>query len=322
MFEHSPLKPASSRTETPSQAVRPEGIALYKRAFAGPSPATSPVVDVVSSSKMAAAPSAPFTPPKLVHPSRVCSEYRLLSELEGMHQTSKSLEASSTTSLEQDGVRAKELFRQQLEKIKEGAERTKENGFWSLLQKIGECLLAALGTVLGITLVATGAGAVVGGVMIAAGILTITNFAMRETGSWDFVAKQLSSEKKRQDDIKFYLPLAISIVSGVLSVGGSIASTIWSGLNVAQQAMTIAYAALGVFQGVTTIGEGVTQARVTWTQGDLKEIETRSSLERLATERDTSILSYILKRIESAQQTAEQIISLATQEFRKTVIQG
>lgn len=321
MFEHAPLKPSSSRTESQPATLSPEGLAVYKRAFSGPSPTATPAVDVVSASKMASAASAPFTPPKLPHPSRVCSEYRLLAELEGMHETSKSLEASSTTSLEHDSVRAKQLFREQLEKIREGAERTKENGFWSLLQKIGECLLAALGTVLGITLVATGAGAVVGGVMIAAGLLTITNFAMRETGSWDFVAKQLSSEKKRQDDIKFYLPLAVSIVSGLLSVGGSI-SAIWSGLNVAQQAMTIAYAALGVFQGVTTIGKGVTQARITWTQGDLKEIETRSSLERLASERDTSILSYILKRIESAQQTAEQIISLATQEFRKTVIQG
>lgn len=301
-----------------------EGQAAYKRPSV---PRKAASVDASPTALAATAPARLFSPPKLTHPRAIartentsCTEFALIRALGDLHETGQSLIGSFTHSIQEGSTRLRQLSMENIQKLKEAAERTKENGFWSFLQKIGECILAAISTVLGITLVATGAGAVVGGVMIAAGILTLTNFAMRETGSWDWVAKQLAKDRETQDKLAFYLPLGVGLIAAVLGIGGSLASALWSSLNFAQQALSIAQAAMGVYQGVTSIGKGVTQARVLWTQAELTKIESENTLGRIAFERDTNLLRQIVKKLESAQQTAEQIISLAVDSYRKTVI--
>lgn len=311
-------------SSAPSTETVHEGQAAFKRPSVQ-SEAAAP--DVVHTAAASTASAPLFFPPKLIHPRAIartenvpCSEFSLIRTLNELHETGQSLIGSFTQSIQEGSARLRQLSMDNIQKLKEAAERTKENGFWSFLQKIGECILAAISTVLGISLVATGAGAVVGGVMIAAGILTITNFAMRETGSWDWVAKQLAKDKETQEKLAFYLPLGVGLIAAVLGIGGSVASALWTNLNFAQQALSIAQGAMGIYQGVTSIGKGVTQARVLWTQADLTKIESENSLERIAFERDTNLLRQIVKKLESAQQTAEQIISLAVDSFRKTVI--
>ena len=321
-----------------SPPVQPpsDGLATYKR----PS-VSAPSIDAVTSSntqpsvQRATSTSALttvkpqtirtplFSPPKLTHPSHITySEYGLIHALDALHTCGESLIKSFTTSLSQGSAKLKTLSLENIEKLKEAAKSAQSSEFWSFLQKIGECILAAITTVLGITLVATGAGAIIGGVMIAAGILTLTNFAMRETGSWDSVAKQLSDDKENQKNIAFYLPLGMGLLAAVLGIGGSVATALYTTLNVAGQAVTVLQAAASIYQGITTVGHGVTEGQVLWTQADLTKIGTETTLTRVRFERNSSTLRQMVKILENTKLSAEQVISLSTEAIKKSRIQA
>ena len=313
-----------------------DGLAIYKRPSVS-SPAIDPVnlttrqnpnqkagsVSALSSGRSQTVRTPLFSPPKLIHPSRTTySEYGLIQALDELHASGESLITSFTTSLSQGSEKLRKLSSENIEKLKEAAKNTQSSEFWSFLQKIGECILAALTSVLGITLVATGGGAVIGGVMIAAGILTLTNFAMRETGSWDYVAKQLSDDKEKQKNIAFYLPLGMGLLAAVLGVGGSVATALYTTLNVAGQAVTVLQAATGIYHGITTVGHGVTEGQVLWTEADLTKIATETTLTRVKFEKNSSTLRQMMKILETIEQGAEQVISLSTQAIKKSRIQA
>lgn len=319
MLDSHSVKLSSSQTlSSPTKATH-EGLATFKR----PSPDVTPRTDVVTTAVASSAAAPLFVPPKLTPPSRVSySEFSLIHVFDEMHASGKTMLASFTSSISQGSAKLRQLLLENIEKLKEAAKKAQENGFWSMLQKIGECILAAISTILGITLVATGAGAIVGGVLIAAGILTITNFAMRETGSWDWAAKKLSNDKEQQKKLAIYLPLGVGLVAAVLGLGGSIATALWTSLNMAQQALSIGQAALGIYQGFTTVGKGITDAKVLWTQADLIDIEKRTTLERLSFERNSSAMHQMIQVFENAQQSAEQVIDLAAKALKTVAIQA
>ncbi|MCX6989475.1 MAG: hypothetical protein NTX49_00170 [Chlamydiae bacterium] len=337
MVSSESLRIAPSLLDTISHAEPlSDGLAIYKR----PSLST-PTVDAVTTSHVPAPkqkttsagalttanfqplPTPLFSPPKLKHPSRVTySECALIHTLDELHASGESLITSFTTSLSLGSEKLKKLSLENIEKLKEAAQNAQSSEFWSFLQKIGECILAAISTVLGITLVATGAGAVIGGVMIAAGILTLTNFAMRETGTWVSVAKLLSDDKETQNNIAFYMPLGVGLVAAVLGIGGSVATALYTALNVAGQAITVLQASAGIYHGVTTVGKGVSEGQVLWTEADLTKIATETTLTRVKFERNSSLMRQTVKILESIQQSAEQVIDLSTQALKKSRIQA
>jgi hypothetical protein len=262
-----------------------------------------------------------FAKPKITHPSRVpFHEMGLIQAFEDLHATGEKLVLAFTKSLHDGKEKLRTLSLENIEKLKEAAQRAQESGFWSMLQKIGESILAAITTVLGISLIASGAGSVIGGVMIASGILTLANFAMRETGSWDFVAKKLSSDQEMQKKLVVVLPMATSLVSTVLSLGGSVATTLWTSLSVTQKALALAQTAMSFYQGFTTAGKELAEARALWTQADLALLDMHTSIERVVFDSKNALMRQIIKIFEQSQQTAEQVIDLASQAVRKTKI--
>jgi len=337
MVSSESLRIAPSLLDSPSH-IEPlsDGLAIYKR----PSIST-PSIDEVTrardlapkqkttssgalpSSKVQTLETPLFSPPKLTHPSRVTYiEYGLISVLNELHTCGESLITSFTTSLSHGSEKLKKLSLENIEKLKEAAKNTQSSEFWSFLQKIGECILAAITTVLGITLVATGAGAIIGGVMIAAGLLTIANFAMRESGSWVAVSKLLSNDKETQKNIAFYIPLGVGLLAAVLGIAGSVATALYTTLNIAGQAVSVLQAAAGIYNGVTTVGKGVSEGQVLWTEADLTKIATETTLTRVKFESNSSLLRQTIKILENIQQSAEQVISLSTQAIKKSRIQA
>ena len=135
--------------------------------------------------------------------------------------------------------------------------------------------------VFGISLIATGGGALIGGAMIASGILSLSNFALSETEAWDWVAKQLSNDnEERQKMLAMILPSAIGILAGGIGLVGSVQGIVTGSLQFAEKAIYVAQTALAMFDGITTFGKGYANAHLIWTQADLSKIQADLTVER------------------------------------------
>lgn len=283
---------------------------------------SDPALTVESAGVRGAKPIPISSTPQLTPPKKVrFAEMDMIHVLDEIHASGELLTSSFTRSISDGSKRLRELSLENIEKLKEAAERAKESGFWSLLQKIGECILAAITSIFGISLVATGAGSGLGAVLIASGVLTLANFAMRETGSWDYVARQLASSREDQRKLATYLPIGTSILSAVLGMGGTAAAALWTTLNMTQKAMSIAQVTMAVYEGTVTTGRGFAEARALWTQGDLAQIESNLSLERIGFEDRSQGMQTLHKVLRQIQESAEQVIDLAGQAYRNVRIQ-
>ncbi len=313
-----PISSPITSSSSPLSISPVDGIAENRR----PSMESFSPIVCHSASTQPSATSALFSPPQLTLPREVrYNERRLIEVLDEIHFSGEELMSSFTKGLNAGSARLRQLSFENMEKLREAAEKTQESGFWSLLQKIGECILAAISAVLGITLVGTAGGTAIGAVLIASGILTLSNFALRETGSWDYIAKKLSHDKEQQKKLATYLPVGMGLLAAVLGLGGSAATALWTTLSLTQKALTITQTTLGIYQGYVTAGKGFSEVKALWIQGELIEIETETTRERICFERDSSSMKSLLKILENTQQTAEQVIDLASQAVRKSAIQ-
>lgn len=223
--------------------------------------------------------------PLLTHPSDLplprSSVYRLLAETE----TSRNLgnEILETLSVRVSNIKEKinAITAELMVKLKEAAERAQESGFWAVLKKVASCLASALSIVFGISLLASGGGALVGGAMIASGILSLANFALSESGLWDTIAQQLShGNEDLKKKLQMILPASVGIVAGGIGLVGTVYGVVNGALNVAEQAAAVAQAALALLDAGTTLGKGVSDGRLLWTNADVLKIQGDLTLER------------------------------------------
>lgn len=185
-------------------------------------------------------------------------------------------EILDSLALRLQGVKAKikEVSAEMIQKLKEAAARARDSGFWSILKKIATCLLSAVSIVFGVSLIASGGGALLGGAMIASGILSLANFALSEFGTWDWVAIQLANgDEDLKKKLLMILPGAVGLIAGGIGLVGSVNGIVNGALNLAEKALFVAQAALAIFDGVTTLGKGISDARLLWTKADLMEIK-------------------------------------------------
>ncbi len=217
----------------------------------------SPIQDTI-----AEAPPLPpvFTPSKPSMPL-----YRAIQNAEREYQVGNKLLQLNMNHLDSNYLELEECRLKMAEQIKENAEKSKMSDFWDLLKKIGTCVLAAISVVIGISLVSTGAGTLIGGAMIASGILAIANIALIETGAVDLFARQLAGDN--EDLRKLYavlIPGSIGLLSGILGVAGVVGA--WSSINFVTQALSIAQTAASFADGFLTLGRGVTKGELKWSE--------------------------------------------------------
>jgi len=267
-------------------------------------------------------PSVLFAPPNLSGPDKVnFNEIQFITVMNEIQMSGESLIDSFSKSITIGSDKLKKMSIENMEKLKEAAEKTQDKSFWSFLQQVGECILSAISTVLGITLVSSGAGYIIGGAMIASGVINFVIFVMKNTGTWQYLSKQMTDDRKRQQELAQYLPFAASLVGSVLGIASTGAALIWSDLNAAQQGLVIAQAALGLYQGGVTIGRGLNDANATWIESDLTYMQSEKDLQKIKFEEDSHTLNQILKILRASQDAAEQVIDLAAQALRRTVLQ-
>jgi hypothetical protein len=272
----SPLHPI---TRTNDMSIQP--ISTIRR------PEASAIIDTIGP---AAEHTEVYTPerPILVPPNELppirglpLSDYRLIAAAEESRELGNHLIDTLGVRLAAVKTQIREISAENMQKLKETAERANSSLWWSTLKKFATALLSTFSIIWGTALVASGGGALIGGAMIASGILSLANFALTEAGTWDWVAKQLSNDDEEyRKKLAWILPAAIGVAAGAVGLVGSAYSLGTGAIQFAEKAVYIAQSALALFDGLTTIGKGQADARLLWTQADLKHIEAKLTVER------------------------------------------
>jgi hypothetical protein len=262
----------------------------------------------------------PHSLPRLSGPS---SEYRLLAATDESRNLGDAILGALGTRLQNVKLKICEISADNIQKLKEAAQRASDSSFWSTLHKIATCLLSALSIVFGISLVATGGGALIGGAMITSGILSLSNFAMSETGAWDWIAKQLSQDnEERRKMLAWILPCAVGVVAGGIGIVGAVQSVASGALQFAEKALSIAQTALTIFNGITTFGKGNADARLIWTQADLSKIQGELTVERTNFDTVMREIESSMNDFRAAKSKMKKMIQILSQENVRLVRQA
>lgn len=253
-------------------------------------PEASPLAEVLlEEDGMAAAtpkqnPREEWTPsrPVLTHPSCLpFSDRRLLAVTDTTRELGDKILEMLGTRLNYVKDKIRDISAENMAILREAAQRAQDSNFWSLLKKIATALIAAVSVIFGASVVASGGSALIGGAMIASGILSLANFALSELGTWDWIASQLSNENEdRKRQIAMALPMAVGILAGGIGLVGSVNGVVTGAINFAEKAAFIAQSIFSIFDGVSTLGKGVADSRLLWTQADTEGIQGKLTVER------------------------------------------
>lgn len=196
----------------------------------------------------------------------------------------------------------REWEKKQLIKINESAEHAQSWNFWNFLRDIASLIVAAFSTIIGFFVVTSVGSALVGGALIASGVLAITNFIFQHTDTWDWIAKQIAEEEQTQQKLKSIMPLVVSVISTTIGIAGSIGAAFFDSLNLTQKLLSIGQTAANFAQGVTTIAGGISGARMKWTEADLRSIKSETQFLKYQIE---NCLTRMQEFFDSQKQTVE-----------------
>ena len=140
-----------------------------------------------------------FSPPVLesdprpsipTHPILYCLYLMEKTYESGMHSLS-----DAAQELEIRFQRSQDFIAKMQTAFGEFAKKADEAGIWSNLQKAGAYILSTFNLIFGFTLYASG-NTELGSTLVAAGLLSIANFAMTEMKGWDALAEKLAKGNK------------------------------------------------------------------------------------------------------------------------------
>lgn len=257
--------------------------------------------------------------PTLIHPS-VLSDYRMLAATEETRNLGNFLIDTLGVRLKTIKSDIQAISNEHIQKLKEAAERAQSSDWWSVLKKIATCLLSAVSLVFGIALVGTGGGALIGGAMIASGVLSLANFALSETGSWDWISKALSNDNEElQKNLKMILPAAFGVLAAGMGIVGSGYSLATGAVQFAEKAAFIAQTALSIFNSVTIFGKGQADAQLLWTQADLTSIQGHLTAARTKFDSTMHEIEGCLKDISAFKSKAKKAVQMLANSNIQTV---
>lgn len=251
-------------------------------------------------------------PSSSLKPKPTLTELRYIAAMSAFRSIGDELISAIADRLEIFKDKLHHLSCENIERIKQAAERAKDAGFWSLLKKIAACFLSALSIVIGGALVSTGGGALLGGTMIASGLLSLTNFTFSEAGVWDWLAKKLSSEDDaRRQQIATLVPAIVGVACGIVGICGGVGASFTSGIQLLDKAVFIAQASLSTLQAGTTIGEGYAEYRLLNAKADLSATSAHLTVNRSHADLLADTLGNTMERLSHLNQLSSYFVRLA-----------
>jgi len=247
--------------------------------------------------------------PKLTHPDAVMSEYRLLSALKQLGETGDDLLRLLGTRLSNVKDEVREISAENIQRLRASAERANASTWWQVLQKIATSLLSALSLVSGIAVISAGGHAFIGGAMIASGIFSLFNIALTESGTWDWIAKQLAQEnEERREQLAKILPAAMGLVAGGIGLAGSAYSFTTGAIPFVEKSLYIAQTAFSIFQASVTLGKGQADVRLIWAQADSNESDGKLNMSQVGFNSLVQEIKTFMETLKSAKAAAKKAV--------------
>ncbi len=232
-----------------------------------------------------------ITPPSELPRHSSLSEYRLLAVTSDTQTLGGAILDTLSYRLQGAKDKIREVSSENMAKLREAAKRASKSDFWSVLKKIATSLLSALSAVFGITILATGGSALVGGAMIASGILSLANFALSELGTWDWIADYIAQDNEDlKKKLAIALPLSVGIVAAGIGLVGTVNGVATGAFNLAEKILSSAHTVVSVSHSVATFAKANADANLIKIQADLKAIQALFTVEQ---ENFTSIINEI-----------------------------
>jgi len=197
--------------------------------------------------------------------------------------------------------------------LKENSDRTETNLFWSFLKKVWSAVFSAVTALFGVSNIMAG-NCIIGISLTISGTLSLTNLICSEMGVWEEVAKKLAEDdKERQKQIAFCLPMAVTILSIGLALFGGIYNLSQTQAFFSQQLGFALVASLSILNSIVEIGQGITQARLLYSQADLLKIQTDLESTHIQTKMCSESLGSYYAATQGTFETLSRIMQMEAQ---------
>lgn len=204
--------------------------------------------------------------------------------------------------------RWEEAQKKKVEQHKETMKKEESAKNWSVAMKLFSWMSSFLALMTGVVLIATGAGAIAGGLLIAGGSIQIINQIMNETDAWKKIMNSLpGDDTAKKGNVVTWMQIGIMVLSLILCG----AATVFGSLSAVKEGMQSAFnlfiAGIAFCKGITSLGSNLSQGSYLTHMGDVKIHEgrmgklkgqrgdlterTKESIERLKTIYDSLALN-------------------------------
>lgn len=247
-----------------------------------------------------------------VEPFGTDPTYRFFTALLKMESTADAVLKVKMQELEDVQAQFKALSAERLKKGTEALDQKHIAESWSLLHKAWTTILSAVSTVLGLSVMATPGGMLVGGAMVSSGVLSISNLAARETGTWDWVAKKLAADNQdAQKRLAEWLPAAIDISSSVIGLLGTSSAILEQTINFSAGTVRAAKTAGYFGEAFTSVAKGSYESEARGIQADLIELSGRVDVNQHDLERISKRIENFCEQLGQAHSQASQLVKQA-----------
>lgn len=193
------------------------------------------------------------------------------------------------------------LNQQEAEELQKALKHSQDSSFWGFLKELGALLLAAVSAVLGLSLLSTGAAPLIGGALIASGVLSIANFTFKTCGVWDWVAELLAQDNEAlRKQLAHLLPAGAGLLAALISLAGIAGAAWYAKLDLGQKVLAIVQTATSFTTGFASMAQGISEGRKNWVESELVLIKGKTELMRVA-------LTKAMTQMEEACDTQSQI---------------
>lgn len=219
--------------------------------------------------------------PTLTPPELALNDYRFFQICEETRKLGNQVLDSLGMRVTMLKEKIKEISAENMSKLREAASNAANSDFWSTLKKIATSLLSAISIVFGVSVMTTGGSALIGGAMIASGVLSLANFALCEYNVWDWISEHIAQDNEDlQNKLKMILPAACGILAGGIGILGSVNAVASGAIDFTGKALLVVQTVIPIFEGVTTIGKGISDGQLLWSKADLLSIQGSLEIQR------------------------------------------
>lgn len=292
-------------------------------------PSSTPAV---SFEQVAPAPSKSFslskpalTPPRAGASSQPLSYNATISSiittLEEIHETGRVIHETQTRDLARVQGKIKELQQENIKLVKEAAEKNKASGDgWSMLKTIGSYILSAINVIFGGLLFAQGA-TIVGGMMIASGLISIANLAFSATDMWTWIADELAQgNKEYAKQLEQILPGVAALIATALSLPGI--PLLWQmpgPVDCGAQLLFVMQSTLSFVGGVASISKGFSDYDEQLSHSKQIKYQQEMSRHEQSVEQLVLGMERTMKALTECTSSASRIVSLASHTYERVI---